>query len=250
LVIDHSTGAVLHEFGVDVPGGVDVVDTGFGPVVDYQSYVLGIVDSSGKLSTHSLPAVAAGSSGVPTVLGLGDRLLAYTPFWFAQDRNGMNVWSSTDGYDWVDLGAPEFLPGGGDGAVVVFKRDGRLFADVFQADNEERWASVDGLNWSLIPAPPGARPTSVLAFREGFIASNDDGLTFRLWLSVDGVTWQEMDLDGLDIRSSVGGDFSGGFGAAVVGDVLFVISSDDSVGGFDELWTFELVGIPPDGDRP
>jgi hypothetical protein len=239
LVLDAETGAILHQIAIEGVGGVTIDKTVFGPNVDYQSHRLGVIDSSGDVSVRSLPPVDT-NSGEPTVLGLRDQLFVFTPFSFADDRHGMNVWSSPDGYEWVALGAPTFLADGNDGAVNVFERDGRIFADVFPPDDGERWVSDDGVGWERITVPEGTAATSVDRFGDGFIAWADNGSSLAtVWMSVDGTTWEGVDVTDLGISTEpFSGD--GGAGGVIVGGKVFWILTADDPGGIDQMWVLEF----------
>jgi hypothetical protein len=107
------------------------------------------------------------------------------------------------------------------------------------------WTSTDGATWteSLVPGAPGEGFVSVVAGRNGFVATSksvDGGGAVTLWSSPDGATWRKLGSgSSLSPDAILAGDGTHILGCDVVGSALSCWSSLDG-----EVWML----LPLQGD--
>jgi hypothetical protein len=139
------------------------------------------------------------------------------------------IWRTTDGRTWEQLGAaigwPEPPAAWVQGAAIYGAPDGGLIA-VFSGGRGELefLTSDDGVNWQPATQPPALRPvgggsgydSSINATERGFVLLalpwSEDGQFVEVWTSADGDVWSPVDADDVIIGNAGGRELMGAGG--------------------------------------
>lgn len=146
--------------------------------------------------------------------------------------NGHDVWHSSDGRAWVNLGSVGFHPIWSPHSGLARWKDGALITD----GSEFVYASTGGLE--PLPAPPDAIPNTSSA-PWPLVATGDVGITFvsvqtgEFLFSADGASWETTNLPA-DMADSWGWFTSSA--AATDTAVLLLLWDDQGTGGQEPVW--------------
>jgi hypothetical protein len=214
-VIDVDTGAEYAYFSFDVEGRP-------GDPVEFATEGLLLVDGAGESLIVEPPWVDAQQSAT-SLVGSGNQLLAVTHS--TTGTSLVQIWSSDDGRSWQNLGEPAFTPPGSTVAYLTESEE-MLHAHVYSEDGEQQLVSYDGTNWDVLPTPAGVSSDRVRPFLGGYAAWSSE----TLWLSADGIAWEELSLADFGLRIDPL-EFDGGFAGGLVGERLVLRAWSDAPGG-------------------
>ncbi|MEN8040587.1 MAG: hypothetical protein ABFR95_03700 [Actinomycetota bacterium] len=148
------------------------------------------------------------------------------------------VWTSADGIDWVNHGLPSFLSSASINQEILFrvKTENRVLHVTVSAVNGEIppigvFTSTDGLTWKVSDGPVQGsveenRPSSdpeMPVYRATFGYVDFEGVHegdphhLRIWLSVDGEAWEEV--QGIDEPDGIG--FIGGTSHGAIDELIY-----------------------------
>lgn len=122
------------------------------------------------------------------VVAVGTQYVAPIPnFGFPPDHEG-RVWTSDDGYTWVDATPAGIFDNVSLNQVLATPAGG--FVAFGFGPVQRAWESGDGLAWTEIPSPfpANASVTSLGSGAQGYLTLVD-GPARQLWFSADGAAW-------------------------------------------------------------
>jgi hypothetical protein len=174
-------------------------------------------------------------------LDVGDSLLAYVKPGSMNNPAAFEVWGTTDGTNWDNLGPPRGFPsgylpmhmGGGDGFYFANLDD--ITDQNDPGPNVLTIGSQNGIDWVLVDGLPEEVVGSIFRIGAGwvFAAMPMDSSTLSIFTSTDGTHWEPIDTSGIP-GPFIGVD-GGADGWQPSGNTLFTTAYRDTP-PIERLW--------------
>jgi len=177
-------------------------------------------------------------------LDVGDSIHAYVKPGSINSPAAFEIWRSTDGTDWENLGQPQGFPAGYH-PERISRIDGLylVYLDDITERNEEALdflsiRSDDGINWFPVEDLPN-RPASIHRVETGWVwaAELGGGKTLSMWTSPDGKNWEPIDTT--QIPGTFYGEDGGGGGWMSSENTLFASAYRDDPPE-ERLWVVQF----------